>query len=60
MRRSMPLIMLAVACNSSGAPRVAAAGNYDLITINGQSLPAPSRSSLIARGGVYLDACTLR
>ena len=50
--------MLVVACNSSGAPRVAAAGSYDLVTINGQSLPAPSGSSLIARGGVYLDACT--
>lgn len=57
LRRSIPLLLLLAACNNAGAPRVAAAGNYDLVTINGQPLPATSGSNLIARGGAYLDAC---
>jgi hypothetical protein len=56
-QRAIALLTLVVACNSSDAPRVAAAGSYDLVTINGQALPAPSGTNLIARGGVYLDAC---
>jgi len=56
LRRSIFLLTLIVACNSSGAPRMAGA-SYDLVTIDGQPLPAASGSNLVVRGAVSLDAC---
>ena len=55
--RSIPLLALLAACNSSGAPVRTAPSNYDLVTISGQPLPAASGNNLVVRGGMTLDAC---
>jgi len=55
--RYIPVLALAAACTSSGAPHLAATSNYDLITINGHPLPAAAGSSLVVRGGATLDTC---
>jgi hypothetical protein len=52
----IPFLALLAACNSSGAPR-SATYNYDLVTIDGQSLPAASGNNVVVRGGLTLDTC---
>lgn len=57
LRRSVTVLALLAACNSSGAPRLPATSNYDLVTVNGQPLPATTGNSLVVRGGMTLDTC---
>ena len=57
LHRAIPLFALVVACNSSSSPRLTGTINYDLVTINGQTLPAASGSNLVVRGGMTLDVC---
>ena len=57
LHRSIPLLVLLFACKSSGAPRVSATYNYDLVTIDGQPLPAASGNNVVVRGGLTLDTC---
>ena len=57
IQRLIPLLALLAACNSSGAPHRSATSNYDLVTIDGQPLPAASGNNLVVRGGLTLDTC---
>ena len=57
VHRSLIALVLVVACNSSSSPRLTGTINYDLVTINGQALPAASGNNLVVRGGATLDAC---
>ena len=57
LRRAIPILALVLACNSSSSPRLTGTLNYDLVTINGQALPAASGGNLVVRGGATLDAC---
>ena len=57
LRRSVTVLAVLAACNSSGAPRLPATSNYDLVTINGQPLPATAGNSLVVRGGMTIDSC---